>query len=63
MKIYLINETLIKALIGYLNNRPYQEVAEGIKFLQNLPELEEEKANEQIQTIPVLQNSTESSSN
>jgi hypothetical protein len=35
--VYLISEQQREALIGYLQNRPYREVAAGIQFLINAP--------------------------
>lgn len=36
-KVYLITESQREALLGYLQNRPYKEVATGIQFLVNAP--------------------------
>ncbi|NJM48823.1 MAG: hypothetical protein HC860_23830 [Alkalinema sp. RU_4_3] len=35
--VYLISEQQREALLGYLQNRPYREVAAGIQFLVNAP--------------------------
>jgi hypothetical protein len=35
--VYLISEQQREALVGYLQNRPYREVAAGIQFLVNAP--------------------------
>jgi hypothetical protein len=35
--VYLITEQQRDAIIGYLQNRPYREVASGIQFLMNAP--------------------------
>jgi hypothetical protein len=36
-KVYLITESQQEALLNYLQNRPYKEVAVGIQFLLNAP--------------------------
>jgi hypothetical protein len=36
-KVYLITESQQEALLNYLQNRPYKEVAAGIQFLINAP--------------------------
>ncbi len=35
--VYLISEQQREALLGYLQDRPYREVAAGIQFLVNAP--------------------------
>jgi hypothetical protein len=35
--VYLISEQQREALLDYLQNRPYREVAAGIQFLVNAP--------------------------
>jgi hypothetical protein len=35
--VYLISEQQRTALLGYLQDRPYREVATGIQFLLNAP--------------------------
>ena len=35
--VYLISEQQREALLGYLQNRPYGEVAAGVQFLINAP--------------------------
>lgn len=35
--VYLISEQQREALLGYLQNRPYKEVAAGIQFIVNAP--------------------------
>lgn len=35
--VYLISEQQREALLSYLQNRPYREVAAGIQFLVNAP--------------------------
>ncbi len=35
--VYLISEQQREALLGYLQNRPYREVAAGVQFLVNAP--------------------------
>jgi hypothetical protein len=35
--VYLISEQQRTALLGYLQDRPYREVAAGIQFLLNAP--------------------------
>jgi hypothetical protein len=35
--VYLISEQQREALLSYLQNRPYREVAAGIQFLINAP--------------------------
>ncbi|MEB3295181.1 MAG: hypothetical protein VKJ24_18665 [Synechococcales bacterium] len=35
--VYLISEQQREALLGYLQERPYREVAAGIQFLLNAP--------------------------
>ncbi len=36
-KVYLISEQQRDALLNYLLNRPYREVAGGVQFLTNAP--------------------------
>ncbi|MBD2532329.1 hypothetical protein H6G97_23215 [Nostoc flagelliforme FACHB-838] len=36
-KVYLITEQQRDALLNYLLNRPYREVASGVQFLTNAP--------------------------
>lgn len=36
-KVYLITEQQRDALLNYLLNRPYREVASGVEFLNNAP--------------------------
>ncbi|MDZ7965042.1 MAG: hypothetical protein RM368_08700 [Nostoc sp. DedSLP03] len=36
-KVYLITEQQRDALLNYLLNRPYREVANGVQFLNNAP--------------------------
>ncbi|MEM7578443.1 MAG: hypothetical protein AAF316_01090 [Cyanobacteria bacterium P01_A01_bin.80] len=36
-KVYLISEEQRNALLNYLLNRPYKEVASGVEFLNNAP--------------------------
>ena len=40
---YIISESQIKAIILYLQERPYKEVADGIAMLSNLPKQEVEQ--------------------
>lgn len=40
MKRFIIDEETLKAILGYLAGRPYQEVFQGIQALQQLKELE-----------------------
>ena len=35
--VYLVSEQQREALLSYLQNRPYREVAAGIQFLVNAP--------------------------
>jgi hypothetical protein len=42
MKEYKIKEEVVKGLINYLSQRPYLEVADGIKALQSLEEVKDE---------------------
>jgi hypothetical protein len=35
--VYLISEQQRSALLGYLQDRPFKEVAAGIQFLMNAP--------------------------
>ena len=42
MKKYEISEELIRALLAYLLERPYKEVAEGVAALQRLKEIKNE---------------------
>ncbi len=37
-KLYLLPDSLRRAVMNYLNSRPYGEVVEGIVGLQNLQE-------------------------
>lgn len=37
-KQYIISESVLKGLLGYLQTRPYQEVAQGISLLMQLNE-------------------------
>ena len=39
MKNYVIQEPVVKAILAYLKERPYKDVAEGIKALENLKEV------------------------
>lgn len=41
MKKYIIPEDVLKALIAYLSDRPYKEVANGLAALDRLQELKE----------------------
>jgi hypothetical protein len=41
MKNYILPEEVLKALLIYLNERPYKEVAAGIEALSRLKVLEE----------------------
>lgn len=36
-RVYLITEAQKEALLSYMQNRPYKEVAAGIEFLMNAP--------------------------
>jgi len=36
-KVYLLSEQQRNALLSYLLNQPYREVAGGVEFLQNAP--------------------------
>jgi hypothetical protein len=45
MKQYKINEEVLNAILVYLMTRPYQDVANGIKMLQSLEEIKEDKTN------------------
>lgn len=36
-RVYLITEAQREALLSYMQNRPYKEVAAGIEFLMNAP--------------------------
>lgn len=36
-KVYLVTEQQRDALLNYLLNRPYKEVANGVQFLNNAP--------------------------
>lgn len=36
-KVYLVTEQQRDALLNYLLNRPYREVANGVQFLNNAP--------------------------
>lgn len=36
MKTFIIQENVVKAIIAYLQKRPYEEVADGIQALANL---------------------------
>lgn len=36
-KVFLISEQQRNALLNYLLDRPYREVAQGIEFLKNAP--------------------------
>jgi hypothetical protein len=44
---FLIPEALLKAMMAYLAARPYQEVAQAMQALQNLPRYEPPSANAQ----------------
>lgn len=39
MKYYAISDDVLKAILAYLMQRPYSEVAEGIQVLNQLPEI------------------------
>ena len=41
MKKYEISEDLVKALLTYLETKPFKEVSEGVKALMSLEELKE----------------------
>jgi hypothetical protein len=41
--MYKITKEQLESLLNYLSQRPYLEVHEGIKMLQNLPIVEEKK--------------------
>lgn len=43
MKEFKIKEDEVKALIGYLQKKPYEEVYMGINMLSKLEEIKEEK--------------------
>jgi len=45
MKNYVIQEPVVKAILAYLKERPYKDVAEGIKALEALREVT-------IQSVP-----------
>lgn len=39
-KQYIISESVLTGLLGYLQTRPYKEVAQGISLLMQLPPFE-----------------------
>lgn len=40
MKKFIIDEEVVRGILSYLVNRPYQEVFQGIEALQKLKPLE-----------------------
>ena len=52
-KVYLITQEQRDALLNYLLNRPYREVATGVEFLNNAPNtmVNLEVTNEQLESI------------
>ena len=52
-KVYLITQEQRDALLNYLLNRPYREVATGVEFLNNAPTtmVNLEVTNEQLESI------------
>ncbi|MEH2109076.1 hypothetical protein [Nostoc sp.] len=56
-KIYLITEQQRDALLNYLQNRPYREVASGVQFLNNAPTtiVNIEVPDEQLERVPAEQ--------
>jgi hypothetical protein len=40
---YIISEAQLKAIILYLQERPYKEVADGVAMLSSLPQQEVEQ--------------------
>lgn len=46
-KEYVISESALRVIIGYLETKPYKEVAAGIVALQNLPVLQQESGEEE----------------
>ena len=53
-KVYLITQEQRDALLNYLLNRPYREVATGVEFLNNAPTtmVNLQVTNEQLESIP-----------
>lgn len=43
MKEYKIKEDEVKALVSYLQKKPYEEVFQGINMLSKLEEIKEKK--------------------
>ncbi|MBD2360361.1 hypothetical protein H6G36_04000 [Anabaena minutissima FACHB-250] len=65
-KVYLVTEQQRDALLNYLLNRPYREVAAGVQFLTNAPTTvlnvdipEEESANLSADSAVKLDNEQE----
>jgi hypothetical protein len=52
-KVYLITQEQRDALLNYLLNRPYREVATGVEFLNNAPTtmVNLQVTNEQLESI------------
>ena len=53
-KVYLITQEQRDALLNYLLNRPYREVATGVEFLNNAPTtmVNLQVTNEQLESMP-----------
>lgn len=47
-KTFLLPEDIRNALLGYLVQRPYSEVAKGVQMLEGLPELPEAPAQKPV---------------
>jgi hypothetical protein len=53
-KVYLITQEQRDALLNYLLNRPYREVATGVEFLNSAPNtmVNLQVTNEQLESMP-----------
>ena len=47
-KMFVINETERNALLVYLQEKPFKEVAQGVQMLSQLPEIPVEKVAEAL---------------
>lgn len=58
-KVYVVTEQQRDALLNYLLNRPYREVAGGVQFLSNAPTtiLDLEVSEDESLTMPIEQES------
>lgn len=51
MKKFIINEEQLNGLLQYLYKQPFENVANGVYMLQNLPVLNKEET--EVKTIPI----------